>query len=67
MPRQPSTTVPPAEKSGVRFSIRNWTVLALGVVIILGGYALLAGGSTIAAPVLLILGYVVVLPAGILV
>jgi hypothetical protein len=36
-----------------------------GVAAVAAGYGLLAGGSTVAAPLLLVLGYVVLIPLGI--
>lgn len=48
----------------LRFRARNLLLLA-GAVISLGiGYALLAGGSTTLAPVLLVAGYCVLFPLG---
>ena len=49
----------------VRFSPRNWILLALGLLSIVVGYVLLGGGSIVAAPLLLVLGYVVLIPLGI--
>lgn len=45
----------------------NVVLLAAGLVAILAGYVLLADGSTVAAPLLLLLGYAVLVPAGLLV
>lgn len=64
MPAQHPSAPP---EGALRFSSRNWAILALGLLSILAGYVLLAGGSTIAAPLLLVLGYVVLLPLGIIV
>jgi hypothetical protein len=57
-----------AEKveGALRFSMLNWALLLLGLVAIVVGYALLADGSTVAAPLLLVLGYVVLIPLGII-
>lgn len=49
------------------FGPLNFGLLAAGLVAILAGYVLLAGGSTVAAPLLLMLGYAVLVPAGLLV
>lgn len=66
MPRA-NTTPPAAPREGaLRFSPRNWAFLLAGVLAIVAGYVLLAGGSTVAAPLLLVLGYVVLLPLGII-
>lgn len=45
----------------------NWALFAVAVVSVVVGYVLLDRGSTTAAPVLLVLGYVVLFPAGLLV
>jgi hypothetical protein len=44
----------------------NWAVLGAAVVVIMTGYVLLDRGSVTAAPMLLVLGYVVLVPAGLL-
>jgi hypothetical protein len=44
----------------------NFLVLIAGVVVILFGYVLLDRGSVVAAPVLLVAGYVVLIPVGLL-
>lgn len=60
------TTLPSEPRGGaMRFSPRNWILLLLGVLAIVAGYVLLSGGSTVLAPLLLVLGYVVLLPLGI--
>lgn len=63
-----STTSPTAEpsESGVRFSALNWALLAVGVICVIAGYILLSHASTVAAPLLLVLGYVILLPLGII-
>lgn len=50
----------------LRFSLQNWIILAAGLLAILIGYVLLDRGSTVAAPLLLVLGYVVLIPVGII-
>lgn len=69
-PAEPRRTAPPvpspAEGGAVRFGILNWVLLAAGAVLIIGGYALLGSGSTVAAPLLLVLGYAVLIPLGII-
>ena len=44
----------------------NWALLLAGVVAVLFGYVLLNRGSVTAAPLLLVLGYMVLIPAGLL-
>ncbi len=46
--------------------VMNWVLLLAGVVAVLFGYVLLNRGSVTAAPVLLVLGYMVLKPAGLL-
>ena len=60
---------PRAEPEGARiaFGPTNYALFGAAVVAIVLGYALLGRGSITLAPILLVLGYVVLLPAGILV
>lgn len=51
----------------LRFTALNWTLLAVAAVVVLLGYLSLAAGSTTLAPVLLVLGYCVLIPLGIFV
>ena len=51
---------------GFRFGPVNYALLGGGLAAIALGYALLDGGSVTAAPLLLTLGYVILLPLGIL-
>jgi uncharacterized membrane protein HdeD (DUF308 family) len=46
--------------------VMNWALLLAGVVAVLFGYVLLNRGSVTAAPLLLLLGYLVLIPAGLL-
>lgn len=58
-----------AARSGhdsLKFSPINGILLVLGVVAITIGYMQLARGSTVGAPLLLVLGYVVLIPLGII-
>lgn len=50
----------------LRFSTINAVLLVLGLAALAAGYTLLARGSTVAAPLLLVLGYVVLIPLGII-
>ena len=66
-PRRAAVTEAAHENEGsVRFGIQNFLILLAGMVAILGGFVLLAQGSTVAAPLLLVLGYVVLIPLGII-
>jgi len=51
-------------RARLRFGPRNYLFLAAGVVSLAVGYWLLAQGSTGLAPVLLVLGYCVFFPVG---
>lgn len=64
--KKASTRRPPERKPWFGFDRTNGVVLALAVVSIVVGYVLLDRGSVTAAPMLLVLGYVVLLPAGLL-
>ena len=60
-PRAPRSTAPT-----LSFSRVNALWLGAGAVVIAAGYALLASGTTTLAAVLLVLGYCVLLPVGII-
>jgi hypothetical protein len=61
-----TTTAAPAERSSVRFSAINGILLAAGFASITIGYSMLAKGSNVAAPLLIVLGYAVLIPLGII-
>ena len=54
------------EARTLHFGTRNIVLLAAGLAAITLGYWLLAQGSTVAAPLALVLGYVVLIPLGII-
>jgi len=62
----PVTTTAADNPASLRFSAINGILLAAGLASIVAGYALLAQGSNVAAPVLLVLGYAVLIPLGII-
>ena len=66
MPKAISAKSVEPREGALRFGLLNWALLAAAIVAIVGGYLLLAGGSTVAAPLLLVLGYVILLPLGII-
>jgi hypothetical protein len=69
MPRRASTPrsgAPAAPQGALRFELANWILLAAGVLAIVGGFVLLANGSIVAAPLILMLGYLVLIPWGII-
>jgi hypothetical protein len=49
----------------LRLTALNWAVLGVAAGVILAGYVSLAAGSTVVAPLLLVLGYCVLIPLGI--
>lgn len=53
-----------ATSARLHFGPRNYLLLAGAVTSLVAGYALLAGGSTTVAPLLLVLGYCVLFPLG---
>ena len=63
---------PKSETSGsddgglLGFGTANWAVLAAALVCIVAGYVLLDRGSVTAAPVLLVIGYVILFPTGLM-
>jgi len=56
---------PPAKK--LAFSRRNWMTFMLGIVVIVAGFYALSKGSMTLAPILLVLGYCVIIPLAILI
>ena len=62
----PRTALKSTEKSALKFSAINAILLLAGLLTIGAGYVLLARGSTVAAPLLLVLGYAVLVPLGII-
>ena len=52
------------EPGHLTFGTRNYVALAAALACILAGFALLAAGSITAAPILLVLGYCVLVPYG---
>ncbi len=49
------------------FGKTNWLVLGIGLVAIIIGFVALAAGSITLAPILLVLGYCVLIPVGIMI
>jgi len=54
-----------ASRYSIKFTKKNYYTFAGGLISILLGYILLANGSIVAAPLLLILGYIVIIPVSI--
>jgi len=63
--RKPAAVATETESS-LSFSLTNLAIMAAGLAAIIVGYILLAGGSTVGAPLLLVLGYAVLIPLGII-
>ncbi len=55
------------QSSGLGLRPINYTLLGSAVVAIVSGYVLLDRGSVTAAPILLVFGYIVLIPAALLV
>ena len=64
--RRAPAPAPADAESTLRFSTVNLAVLAAGLAVIVLGFVLLGGGSTVAAPLLLMLGFAVLIPLGII-
>jgi hypothetical protein len=56
----------PPDRASLRFSAINGILLVAGFASVTLGYALLAKGSNVAAPLLIVLGYAVLIPLGII-
>jgi hypothetical protein len=52
--------------AGPDFGRKNYIVLGVGLAIIVIGFLFLAGGDITISPILLVLGYCVIIPLGIL-
>ncbi len=63
---KPKNTDAAASTASLQFGMKNAILGVLGLVALIGGYILLGQGSITAAPLMLVLGYVVILPAALL-
>ena len=63
-PTGPKPVTPPSAE--LPFGRKNYVLFGIGALVIVAGYIALAGGSITLAPVLLLLGYLVVIPWAIL-
>jgi uncharacterized membrane protein HdeD (DUF308 family) len=66
-PRAKAGAQPARGRPNIQFKAKNWTLLAAGIVTIIAGYFLLSKGSITYAPILLVAGYCVIIPIGILI
>jgi hypothetical protein len=57
----------PKEKAVLPFSKKNYVLFALGLLVIVIGYVTLGYGSVTLAPILLVLGYCVIIPVAIII
>jgi hypothetical protein len=57
----------PKEKSALPFSRKNYILFAIGLLVIVLGYVTLGYGSITLAPILLVLGYCVIIPVAIII
>ena len=57
----------PKEKPVLPFTGKNYVLFAIGLFVIVVGYVTLAYGSITLAPILLVLGYCVIIPIAIIV
>ena len=65
MNQRPRARIPQKHESGdLRFGTKNYAALGAALVSIVIGFLLLSRGSITAAPVLLVLGYCVLVPYG---
>ncbi|HEX8246112.1 MAG TPA: hypothetical protein VF541_21540 [Longimicrobium sp.] len=63
----PAAAPAPADAAGqLRFTPRNLAILGAGLAAIILGYVLLGAADTVFAPLLLVLGYAVLIPLGII-
>lgn len=63
---QKQRAAPPHRPPSLRWSPVNYGLMGAGLLSLALGYVLLSNGSTVAAPLLLTLGYVVLIPLGII-
>lgn len=63
---QRNRRTPKTRPVSLRWSPVNYALMGAGLVSLAVGFLLLSDGSTVAAPLLLALGYVVLIPLGII-
>jgi hypothetical protein len=65
--RATTASAPVADtESTLRFSPLNLALLGAGLAAVIVGFALLGGGATVTAPLLLVIGFAVLVPLGII-
>lgn len=65
-PKPAKTAEAAVPRSSLSFSAINAILLVVGLAVITVGYVMLSNGSTVGAPLLLVLGYAVLIPLGII-
>ncbi|MCK4353571.1 hypothetical protein KAW65_09220 [candidate division WOR-3 bacterium] len=63
---EPHSTGKRSEVLKLKLKLKNWLFLVAGILFIGLGYLFLSTGSMVAAPILLVLGYCVLIPVGII-
>lgn len=66
MAKRTNKTATATDRASLRFSAINGILLAAGFASIALGYSMLAKGSNTGAPLLIVLGYAVLIPLGII-
>lgn len=63
----PRHVAPPSPDTQVlALGRRNWIFLGSGILVVLSGFSLLAAGDITVAPILLLVGYLVLIPMGLI-
>lgn len=63
---QKQRKAPKHRPPSLRWTTVNYSLMGAGLISLIAGFVLLDGGSITAAPILLALGYVVLIPLGII-
>lgn len=66
MPDKRRRTTKTPRPPSLRWSPINYALMGAGILVLAAGFLLLAQGSIVAAPLLLALGFVVLIPVGII-
>ncbi len=67
MAKPTKKTQPTAKEAAILpFGRKNYLAFIIGLVVIVAGFIFLASGDTVFAPILLVVGYCVVIPVAIL-
>ena len=67
--KQPPTQSPPKKKERPQIALtkKNYIIMGIGLATIIAGFITLSGGSMTLAPLLLVVGYCVLIPIALLV